>query len=43
MVDRITPQARPIDLLITSLHEFSLRNTFEMMYTRSKMQLAYLN
>ena len=43
MVDRITPQARPIDLLITALHEFSLRNTFEMMYTRSKMQLAYLN
>ena len=41
--DRINPQASPIDLLITALYELNLRKTFEMVDTRSNMQLADLN
>ena len=43
MLDRITLQARPIDLLITALHELQLRNTFEIVDTISNMQLSDLN
>ena len=41
--DKITPQSRPLDFLITSLHELHLRNTFYTVDTRSNMQLADLN
>ena len=41
--DRINPQASPIDVLITALYELNLRKTFEMVDTRSNMQLADLN
>ena len=41
--NKITPQARPLDVLITSIHELHLIKTFEMMYTQSNMQLADLN
>ena len=43
MADRITPQSRPIDVLITDIHELHLRKIFEMVDTRSNMQLADLN
>ena len=43
LADIITPQAIHIDALITSLHELHLRKTFEMIDTRSNMQLADLN
>ena len=43
MADRITPQSRPIDVLITFLHELHLRNTFEMVDKISNMQLVDLN
>ena len=43
MADRITHQARPLDFLITSLCELHLRKTFEMVDTRSNMQLSDLN
>ena len=43
LAERITPQARPIDILITALHELHLRKTSEMLDTRSNMQLADLN
>ena len=41
--ERITPQDRPLDVLITVLHELNLRNTFKMVHTRSNIQLADLN
>ena len=42
MVDIITPQDRPLEILITALHELCQRKTFEMLDTRSNMQLADL-
>ena len=41
-VDRITNKARPLDVLITALHELHLKKTFEMVHTISNMQLADL-
>ena len=43
MADRITPQSRPLGVLIIALHELHLRKIFEMVDTRSNMQLADLN
>ena len=43
LVDRITPQSRPIDTLIAALHDVHLRKTFEIVDTRSNMQLDDLN
>ena len=43
MADRIAPQARPLDVLITSLHELHLRKIIDMVDTRSNMQLSDLN
>ena len=40
---RITSQAIPLNVLITALHKLCLGKTFEMVDTRSKMQLAELN
>ena len=42
-MDRITPQYIPFDVLITAIHELHLRKTFEMVDTRSTMQLSDLN
>ena len=39
----ITTQYRPLDVLITAIHKILLRKTFEMVDTRSNMQLADLN
>ena len=41
--DRINPQYRPLDFLITAFHELHLRKTFETVDTRSKTQLSDLN
>ena len=38
--DRITIQARPLDFLIASLHELHLIKPFEMLDTRSNVQLS---
>ena len=43
LVDIITTQYRPIDVLITALHEFHIRKIFDMVDTRSNMQLYDLN
>ena len=43
LADIITPQARPLDFLINALHKLHPRKTFEMVDTRSNMQLADLN
>ena len=43
LLDRITPQARPINVLINSLHDIHLQKIFEMIDTRSNMQLDDLN
>ena len=43
LADIITPQARPIDVLITANHELYPRKKFEMVETRSNIQLADLN
>ena len=43
LVNRITPKARPLDALITSLHRICLQKTYYMVDTRSNMQLADLN
>ena len=43
LADRITPQARPLGFLINALYEIHLRKIFDMVYTRSNMQLADLN
>ena len=37
LADRITPQARTINILITALREIYLRKTFDMVGTRSNM------
>ena len=42
LVERITPQSRPLDVLITCLRELYLRKIFEMVDTISNMQLAVL-
>ena len=39
----ITLQYRPLDVLVTGIHEIHLRNIFEMVDTRSNMQLDNLN
>ena len=39
----ITPQARPLDFLITDIHKLHLRKTFEMVDTKSNIQLYDLN
>ena len=39
----ITPQARPIDVLITALYKLHILETSEMVDTISNMQLADLN
>ena len=41
--DRITPQARPINILIIKLLEIHLLYTFYMVDTRSNIQLADIN
>ena len=43
LADIIIPQSRPIDILITALDEPHLRNIFDMVDTRSNMQLTDLN
>ena len=43
MADRITHQSRPLDILVTALHKIDLRKTFDMVYTRSNIQLADIN
>ena len=43
LADIITPQSRPLDVLVTALHELHIRKTFEMVDTRSKIQLDDLN
>ena len=43
LADIITPQDININVLITDLHEFYLRKTFETVYTGSNMQLSDLN
>ena len=43
LADRITPQSRPLDALITAINELHLRITFEMVDTISNMQLADIN
>ena len=40
LADRITPLARHPNVLITALHDIRLLNTFEMVDTRSNMQLS---
>ena len=39
----ITPQSIPIDVLINALHELHIGKLFDMVDTRSNMQLADLN
>ena len=41
--DRIITQTRPLDVLISYLHELHPRKASEMVDTRSKMQLSDLN
>ena len=43
LVYRITPYARPLNVLITDLRSFHLCKTFYMVDTRLKMQLAGLD
>ena len=43
LADRITPQARYLNILITAIHELHLRKTFDMVDPRSNMHLANLN
>ena len=43
LADIITTQPRPLDVLIPDLHELHLRKIFEMVNTRSNMQLVDLN
>ena len=43
LADIITTQTRPLDVLITAIHELHLRNFFDMVDTISNMQLADLN
>ena len=39
----ITPQSRPLDVLVTSIREFHIQNTVEMVDTISNMQVYDLN
>ena len=43
MADTITLQYRPLDVLVTGLHKPNTRKIFEMVDTRSNMQLDNLN
>ena len=43
LADRITPQYKPLEILITTLHELQIRKTFDTVDTRSNMQLSGLN
>ena len=43
MGDIITHKVIPLDVLITSLHKIHLKQTFEMVDTRSNMQFYDLN
>ena len=43
LADSITPQSRPIDVLITDLYKHHLLKTFDMVVTRFNMQLVDLN
>ena len=43
LADRSTNQSRPLDVLITALHELHLRKKIDMADTRSNIQLADLN
>ena len=43
MADIITLQSRPLDVLITALHELHLRKTLDMVDKRSHMKLVDLN
>ena len=43
MTNRITPQSRPLDVLIAVLHELHICKTFYTVDTISNMQLADLN
>ena len=40
LADIITPQARPLDVLITAIRELHLRKTFEIVDKRSYMQIS---
>ena len=39
LAERITPQARPLDVLIAALHELHPMKIFEMLDTRSNKRL----
>ena len=39
----ITPKIRPLDVLISSIHDNHLRKKFDMGDTRSKMKLSDVN
>lgn len=41
--DRLTPRARPVDVLITSLHEHKLRGTYEIADCHTDLMLADFN
>ena len=43
LVDRITTQPRPPDVLITDFHELHLQKTFEMVDTIPNIQFFDLN
>ena len=43
MTDSITPQSRPLGVLVISLHEHRLRKFFYMVDTISNMQFAKLD
>ena len=43
MTDRITPQSRPLNILIAALHENHLSKIFDMVDTKSNMKLYDLN
>ena len=43
LADIIAPQTRPLEILITAIHDLHLRKTFGMVDTTSNIQLADLN
>ena len=43
LVKRITPQSRPINVIIITLHEIYFQKTFEMVDTGFNMQLDVIN
>ena len=43
LADIITTQDRPLDAMITAIHEIHIQKTFEMVNTRSNMQIYGLN